>query len=98
MTLVPTSTEEVAIDMLQRTGPCCLEDLSTYLPTLTWNEMFAAIDRMSRDGRVWLRRFGPTTYQISLSSYRASSAVHHLARRRRIHDSSISSREITPIP
>jgi hypothetical protein len=78
MTLIHTSTEEVVIDMLQRTGPCCLDDLVTHLPHLSWGEVFVAVDRMSRDGRLLLRRqllirrLGHSSYQITLPSQLAS--------------------------
>ena len=39
---------------LQRSGPCCLDDLVTSLSSSDWGEAFAAVDRMSRDGRVVL--------------------------------------------
>lgn len=68
MTLIHTSTEEVVIDMLQRTGPCSLDDLVRSLPYLTWGEVFVAVDRMSRNGRLWVRQLGYSTYQIVLSS------------------------------
>jgi hypothetical protein len=64
--------EDFIIDMLQRTGPCCLDDLVRYLPNLSWGEVFVAIDRMSRDGRVLLRQLGYSTYQITLYSQLAS--------------------------
>jgi len=60
--------EESIIEMLQRSGPCCLDDVVTSLPNSSWGEVFAAIDRMSRDGRVLLHRLGGSTYQIKLSS------------------------------
>lgn len=68
MMLIHTSTEKVVIDMLQRTGPCSLDDLVRSLPYLTWGEVFVAVDRMSRNGRLWVRQLGYSTYQIVLSS------------------------------
>lgn len=53
---------------LRSSGPCCLDDVVMYLPNHTWGEIFFAVDRMSRDGRVLLRQFGYSTYQIALSS------------------------------
>jgi hypothetical protein len=44
--------EEAVLEILQRTGPCCLDDLVRYLPYLSWSEVFLAIDRMSKDGRL----------------------------------------------
>jgi hypothetical protein len=67
-----TAVEEAVIEMLQRTGPCSLDDVASYLPNLGWGEVFVAVDRMSRDGRVLLRQRGYSTYQITLPSQLAS--------------------------
>ena len=63
---INASAEEVVIEMLRKASPCCLDDLVTYLPNLSWGEVFVAVDRMSRDGRVSLRQLGYSTYQITL--------------------------------
>jgi hypothetical protein len=68
----PTAEEEAVLKMLQRTGPCCLDTLVMQLPKLSWTEVFVAIDRMSRDGRVLLRQLGYATYEITLPSQLAS--------------------------
>lgn len=62
------TVEEAIIEKLRRNGPCCLDDVVAYLPDLTWGEVFRAIDRMSRDGRLLLRQLGYSTYQIALHS------------------------------
>ena len=64
--------EEAIIDTLRRNGPCCLDDVVTYLPNLSWGEVFLAVDRMSRDGRVLLRQLDHS-YRIALRSQLASS-------------------------
>jgi hypothetical protein len=69
---INTSADEVVLEMLQRTGPCYLDDLITSLPHLSWGEVFVAVDRMSRNGRVLLRQLGYSTYQITLPSQIAS--------------------------
>ena len=69
---VDASREEVIIEMLRKTSPCCLDDLVTYLPNFSWGEVFVAVDRMSRDGRLLLRQLGYSTYQITLRSQSAS--------------------------
>lgn len=72
------SVEEAVIEILQRTGPCCLDNLAIQLPNFSWGEVFAAVDRTSRDGRLlirrqWLiRRIGNSSYQITLPSQLAS--------------------------
>ncbi|HLA61642.1 MAG TPA: hypothetical protein VK626_05305 [Nitrospiraceae bacterium] len=60
--------EEAIIELLRISGPCCIDDVVAYLPDLTWGEVFRAIDRMSRDGRVLQRQLGYSTYQIALHS------------------------------
>ena len=59
--------EDTILDKL-RNGPCCLDEVVTTLSNFSWGEIFAAVDRMSRDGRVLLRQVGYSTYQISPSS------------------------------
>lgn len=60
--------EETIIKTLRSSGPCCLDDVVTYLPNFSWGEIFLAVDRMSRDGRVLLCQLGYSTYQIALRS------------------------------
>ena len=59
--------EEAILDKLQ-SGPCCFDEIVTGLPNFSWGEVFVAVDCMSRDGRVFLRQLGFSTYQISLGS------------------------------
>jgi hypothetical protein len=59
--------EEAIIEKL-RSGPCCFDEVVTGLPNFSWGEIFVAVDGMSRDGRVFLRQLGYSTYQISLGS------------------------------
>jgi hypothetical protein len=60
--------EAAIIELLRSSGPCCLDDVVTYLPNFSWGEVFSAVDRMSRDGRVLLSQLGYSTYQIVLHS------------------------------
>jgi len=61
--------EEAILNQLQ-SGPCCFDEVVTALPNFSWGEVFVAVDCMSRDGRVFLRQLGFSTYQISLGSRR----------------------------
>ena len=61
------STEEVVIEVLRRTGSCFLDNLVTSLPNLRWGEVFATVDRMSKDGRLSIRQVSYSAYQITLS-------------------------------
>ena len=67
-----TSAEEVVLEILQRSGPCGLDDLVMRLPNLSWSKVFTAVDRMSRDGRVLLDRHARSIYYVSLPSQHAS--------------------------
>ena len=59
--------EEAILDKL-RSGPCCFDEVVRGLQNFSWAEVFVAVDCMSRDGRVFLRQLGYSTYQISLGS------------------------------
>jgi hypothetical protein len=71
---INASAEEVILELLHRTGPCSLDDLVIQLPNLSWSKVFAAIDSMSRDGRVLLDRHPGSIYSVALPSQHAS---HH---------------------
>ncbi len=60
--------EKAIVEKLQNGGPCYLDDVVTSLPNFNWGEVFSAVDRMSRDGRVLLRQHGFSTYQIALKA------------------------------
>jgi hypothetical protein len=63
-----TPIEADIIELLRSNGPCSVDDVVLCLSKLSWGEVFGAIDRMSRDGRVVLCQLGSSTYQISLGS------------------------------
>lgn len=61
------TVEDTIFDILQRTGPCSLDVVVQQLLPYDWNEIFAAVDRMSRDGRIVLRRAPESSeYHLSL--------------------------------
>lgn len=63
-----TPIEEAIVEKLRRSGPCGLDDVVTSLSNSSWGEVFAAVDRMSRDGRLVLHQHSYSAYQISLGS------------------------------
>jgi hypothetical protein len=75
---IASAHEEAVIEMLRKSGPCSFDDLIRYLPDLSWSEVFVAVDRMSRDGQLLIRRrlllrpLGSSSYQITLPSQLAS--------------------------
>jgi hypothetical protein len=58
--------ENAIVEKLQQGGPCCLDDVVQFLPNSSWGEIFLAVDRMSRNGRLSLLQMGYSTYQIRL--------------------------------
>ena len=77
------SIEEAIIEKL-RSGPCCLDDVVTELSNFSWGEVFVAVDRMSRDRRVFLRQLGYSTYQLSLGTQLAYICPPHRAEVERV--------------
>jgi len=69
-TIVEKLLEEAIVEKLRNDGPCCFDDVVAGLPNFGWGQIFVAVDCMSRDGRVFLRQLGYSTYQISLGSQR----------------------------
>lgn len=51
---------------LYRNGPCALRALIERLPQFSWNEVFAVIDRVSREGTLVLRRTTESDYEVSV--------------------------------
>jgi hypothetical protein len=70
--------EEAIIEKL-RSGPCCFDDVVMGLPNFSWGEVFVAVDRMSRDRRVFLLQLGYSSYQVSLVSQVASPVQRQVA-------------------
>jgi hypothetical protein len=60
--------EQTIVEKPRESGPCCLDDVVTSLPNSNWGEIFLAVDRMSRNGRLSLLQIGYSTYQITLKS------------------------------
>jgi hypothetical protein len=83
--------EKEIVEKLQKGGPCCLDDVVTDLPNFSWGEIFIAVDRMSREGRVLLRQSGYSTYQLSLGSQFAHSSSPP-------SQTGQTTRNVTPIP
>lgn len=68
------SLEEAIAEKLRNDGPCCFDEIVTGLPNFSWGQIFVAVDCMSRDGRVFIRKLGFSTYQVSLGSPLAYSS------------------------
>ena len=65
--------EYTIIQILESHGSCTLDRLVDIIPDCSWNQIFTAIDTMSRDGRLRLQHPDRCGIQVSLrsSTYRA---------------------------
>lgn len=57
--------ESVIFQELQRSGTCTFEELVNALPGYSWSQVFLAVDQLSRDGRLQLKRQGRFDYRIT---------------------------------
>jgi hypothetical protein len=74
------SVEEAVLDRLQSSGPSYLEDLVMQLPNFSWSQVFLAVDRMSREGLLSLRRLTCSAYYVAPSR----RALHHSSRHEKV--------------
>jgi hypothetical protein len=61
---------------LARVGTCSLEELAALLPEYSWAQVFAAADRLTRDGTVTLMHQAPFRYLLSLALRHSVEARH----------------------
>jgi hypothetical protein len=72
-----TDALESAIrQVLVQVGICTLEELNERLPYASWNQMFAVVDRLTREGTVILQRPGSSDYLLSLAPRQSTLARH----------------------
>lgn len=71
----PSAIESAIVQELQKRERLSFEDLFRLLPSCTWNQMIAAVDRLSRDGILTLRHPDRLTYVVSLMPRRTSASA-----------------------
>ncbi len=59
--------EQRLLAALKGQGVQTMEQLASLQPTVSWAQVFLAIDRLSRSGLVFLRREGGGRYSVSLN-------------------------------
>ena len=64
---------------LSREGPCSLESLLEELSQFSWSQIFSAVDQLSREGSLVLRRPARFGYEVSSRSNAAASDRGHAA-------------------
>ena len=62
--------DQAIIEELTALGACQVQDMVDRLTGFTWNQVFSAIDRLSRNGIVALRHPARFGYEISITSGR----------------------------
>ena len=62
------SVDSVIYDEVNRLVSCSLDDLAQRLPVYSWAQVFAAVDRLSRQGTLRLSRTKDLDYVLSACS------------------------------
>lgn len=62
-----STIESDIINIVVREGPLTFEELGRQLPLYTWNQVFGAVDRLSRQGLLALRRADRFTSLVCLN-------------------------------
>jgi len=60
-----TAVEDQVIDIVCKAHTCDLEDVTQRCTNLTWNQVFLAVDRLSRRGEIMLVPTGLGTYCVT---------------------------------
>jgi hypothetical protein len=71
-----SSIESAIHQQLVRVGTCSLDELTALLPVYSWGQVFAAVDRLTREGTVALTHPAPFRYLLSLAPRRAAEVGH----------------------
>jgi hypothetical protein len=69
--------ESIILEQVQTSGPCTLENLLHALPDLSWNQVFSAVDHLSREGQLTLRQPTRFEYMVSVGSTQLSAPRIH---------------------
>lgn len=61
-----TAVENLIIDLVHKTRACDLEEITSQCTKLTWNQVFLAVDRLSRSGEITLILSGRGMYTLTI--------------------------------
>ncbi len=65
---------ELIMETIAHCHGCYLDELVTVCPTLTWNQIFLEVDRLSRAGHLRLSLMAPGRYAVQVAPEIASCA------------------------
>lgn len=71
------SISTLIIHELEQEGPCTIETLTARLPYCSWNQLFMAIDALSREGALILQLHARAQYLVSLATPRTGLYPGH---------------------
>jgi hypothetical protein len=60
-----TTVEDQVIDIVHRARACDLEEITRRCSNLTWNQVFLAVDGLSRSGEILLMPRGRGLYTVT---------------------------------
>ena len=60
-----TTVEDQVIDIMLQTRTCDLEEVMRQCTGLSWNQVFLAVDRLSRSGEIMLLPSGRGSYTVT---------------------------------
>ena len=66
--------ESAIHQQLARAGTCSLDEIAALLPGYSWAQVFAAVDRLTREGTVALKHPAPLRYLLSIAPRRSAEA------------------------
>ena len=72
---VQTNAAAAILDVFSSVQKCDLDMLVRACPTLTWNQVFSEVDRLSRTGQIRLSYLGHGQYSIELAEHSDNSLV-----------------------
>jgi hypothetical protein len=72
--------DQAIIGKLTVLGVCQVEEMVERLAGFTWNQVFADVDRLSRDGTLALQHLARFGYEISISSERKKALEAEVSR------------------
>ena len=75
---VQQSADRQVLEVIVRSPGTALDDIVLECPDLTWNQVFIAIDRLSRDGALKLTPKGHGLYTVHLSNDALEAAQYQI--------------------
>ena len=71
------TVEDQVIDVLHHLGTCDIEEVMRQCPGLTWNQVFLAVDRLSRRGVIRLVLKSRGAYSLVFSKRQEDRPNHY---------------------